>query len=203
MWLNNKVRRYISVGLFVTVAVSGFVHAGAERTDCAVYKHIDAGGRMHFTNVPVQSRFTFYCTEASDSSLETASIDTLVRHYARKHALDPDLVKAIVKAESNFDPTCVSSAGARGLMQVMPATAAEMEIYDLFDPSQNIAAGSRYLRRMFERFSGNLDLALAAYNAGPTVVDRYGGVPPYAETHMYLENVKKYLNEYRRIPEER
>jgi soluble lytic murein transglycosylase len=88
-------------------------------------------------------------------------------------------------------------------MQVMPATAAEMEIYDLFDPSQNIAAGSRYLRQMFERFSGNLDLALAAYNAGPSSVEKYGGVPPYAETHMYLRNVKKYLNQYRSNSRER
>ncbi|MCA1797616.1 MAG: lytic transglycosylase domain-containing protein [Geobacteraceae bacterium] len=158
---------------------------------------------MNFSNVPVQSGFTFYCAEESDTSIETASIDTLVQHYARKHALDPNLVKAVVKAESNFDPACVSSAGARGLMQVMPATAAEMGIYDLFDASQNIAAGSRYLRQMFARFSGNLDLALAAYNAGPTVVDRYGGVPPYAETQMYLKNVKKYLSQYRRTAEER
>ncbi|MFO7830699.1 MAG: transglycosylase SLT domain-containing protein [Desulfuromonadaceae bacterium] len=176
---------------------------GAEGADCAVYKHVDAEGRVHFSNVPVQSGFTFYCTEASDSSLETASINTLVAHYARKHRLDPDLVKAVMRAESNFDPGCVSSAGARGLMQVMPATAAEIEIYDLFDPSQNIAAGSRYLRQMFERFSGNLDLALAAYNAGPAVVERYSGVPPYAETRMYLKNVKKYFNQYRRISEER
>lgn len=88
-------------------------------------------------------------------------------------------------------------------MQVMPATAAEMEIYDLFDPSQNIAAGSRYLSQMYKRFSGNLDLTLAAYNAGPTTVDEYGGVPPYAETQKYLERVKKYFNQYRNMAEER
>jgi len=203
VWPNDIVRREISVVLGVAAMVAVFVHLGAEPADCAVYKHIDAKGRVHFSNVPVQSRFTFYCNEASDNSLETASIDNLVNHYARKHALDPDLVKAVVKAESNFDPACVSSAGARGLMQVMPTTAAEMEIYDLFDPSQNIAAGSRYLRQMFERFSGNLDLALAAYNAGPTAVDNYGGVPPYAETRMYLKNVKRYFNQYRRTSEER
>lgn len=197
------LQQKISAGFLVALMISVLMHIGADKSESAVYKHVDKQGRIHFSNVPVQNRFTFYCAEESDSSLETASIDTLVRHYARKHALDPDLVKAVVKAESNFDPACVSSAGARGLMQVMPTTAAEMEIYDLFDPSQNIAAGSRYLRQMFERFSGNLDLALAAYNAGPSTVENYGGVPPYAETHIYLKNVKKYFRQYRSISEER
>lgn len=176
---------------------------GVKSGSCAVYKWIDAAGRVHFSNVPVQSGFTFYCAEPSDANFESSSIDTLVEHYAKKHALDPNLVKAVMKAESNFDPDCISSAGARGLMQVMPATAAEMEIYDLFDPSQNIAAGSRYLSQMYKRFSGNLDLTLAAYNAGPTTVDEYGGVPPYAETQKYLERVKKYFNQYRNMAEER
>lgn len=197
------VRREISVVFIVAASVLVFMHFGAERIDCAVYKHVDAAGRVHFSNVPVQSRYTFYCTEESDTSPGTASIDTLVQHYARRYALNPHLVKAVVRAESNFDPACVSSAGARGLMQIMPDTAAEMKIYDLFDPSQNIAAGSRYLSQMLERFSGNTDLALAAYNAGPTVVENYGGIPPYAETHMYLEKVNKFFNQYRRISEER
>jgi soluble lytic murein transglycosylase len=169
----------------------------------AVYRYVDENGKIHFSNVPVESRFAFYSSEPSDTALETASVHDLVEHYARKYSLDPALVKAVVKAESNFNPRSVSSAGARGLMQVMPATALEMEIYDLYDPSQNIAAGSLYLRRMFERFDGDLDLALAAYNAGPSSVEKYGGVPPYAETRVYLENVKKYFNQYRTAAQER
>ena len=82
-------------------------------------------------------------------------------------------------------------------MQVLPTTAAEMDIYDLFDPAQNIAAGSRYLQQMLKRFNGDLDLALAAYNAGPSVVERYAGIPPYAETRAYVKNVRIYFDQYR------
>lgn len=199
----KMVYKYILKFCFTVALVSVWIHMERCQAISAVYKYVDAAGRVHFSNVPVHGRYTFFCAEDSDSSLETASVNSLVQHYARKYALDPDLVKAVVKAESNFDPACVSTAGARGLMQVMPATAAEMQIYDLSDPSQNIAAGSRYLRRMFKRFSGDMDLALAAYNAGPSVVEYYGGVPPYKETRMYLKNVKKYFNEYRRLTEER
>ncbi|MGC9518565.1 MAG: transglycosylase SLT domain-containing protein [Desulfuromonadaceae bacterium] len=191
------VKYLVSITAFILMCLHALLATGA------VYRYVDEGGKVHFSNVPVESRFTFYASEPSDTVLENASVHELVEHYARKYSLDPALVKAVVKAESNFNPRSVSSAGARGLMQVMPATALEMEIYDLYDPSQNIAAGSLYLRRMFERFDGDLDLALAAYNAGPAIVEKYGGVPPYAETRTYLENVKKYFNQYRTVTQER
>ncbi len=175
---------------------------GGKLASAAVYKHVDRSGRIHFSNVPVESSFRFYCSEDDDTIALGMSVHDLIRFYSHRHKLDPALVRAVVKVESNFDSECVSKAGARGLMQVLPETAAAMEIYDLFDPAQNIAAGSRYLHQMLKRFNDDLDLALAAYNAGPSAVDRYAGIPPYAETRAYVKNVKLYLDKYRNNSEE-
>ncbi|MDD2558223.1 MAG: transglycosylase SLT domain-containing protein [Desulfuromonadaceae bacterium] len=185
------------ITLFCAVLWLYFLCAGAGDVAAAVYKYVDESGRMHFSNVPVESRFIFHCSETVDTSLAGRSVHDLIQYYSHRHKLDPALVKAVVKAESNFDSSCVSKAGARGLMQVLPTTAAEMDIYDLFDPAQNIAAGSRYLQQMLKRFNGDLDLALAAYNAGPSVVERYAGIPPYAETRAYVKNVRIYFDQYR------
>ena len=113
---------------------------------------------------------------------------------AAAHSADlhPWLLVALVRAESNFDPSAVSRAGAAGLTQLMPATAAEQGVTDVFDPAQNLDAGAGYLRAMIDRF-GSLTLALAAYNAGPTTVERYEGVPPYRETRNYVRKVTKWF----------
>lgn len=120
----------------------------------------------------------------------------LVAQYARQYRLDENLVFAVIKAESNFNPYAVSPAGARGLMQLMPATAAEMRVTDIFDPAQNIAGGTQYLARMLKMFKNDRDLALAAYNAGPGTVQRYGGVPPYKETQAYIKRVTRYYDQF-------
>lgn len=111
----------------------------------------------------------------------------LLERAAADHGLDPALVRAVVEAESGGDPLAVSPAGALGLMQVMPDKFGPGE--DPFDPETNLRAGCSYLRRMLDRYGGNVELALAAYNAGPGAVDRYGGVPPYGETVAYVERV--------------
>ena len=126
-----------------------------------------------------------------------SSIDGFVPALAREYGLEPALVWAVIHTESNFDTQCVSRAGARGLMQLMPKTAKLLGVQDPFDPRENVAGGVKYLKRMLQRFNGDQTLALAAYNAGPTAVSRYGGVPPYSETRRYLRKVDYYLSKYR------
>jgi soluble lytic murein transglycosylase-like protein len=116
-------------------------------------------------------------------------LEALARSMARRYGVDGALVAAVVRAESGFDPRAVSRVGAMGLMQLMPGTAADMEVADPFDPEQNLEGGIRYLKWMMERFPGRLDLALAAYNAGPAAVDRYGGVPPFPESRSYVRRI--------------
>lgn len=117
------------------------------------------------------------------------SLDGLIQQAAQKHDVDPNLVRAIIKVESNFNPYAVSKKGARGLMQLMPQTARLLGVRDLYDPEQNIVGGVRYLKQMIETFPGQLHLSLAAYNAGPAAVERHGGVPPYAETRQYVNKI--------------
>jgi soluble lytic murein transglycosylase-like protein len=116
---------------------------------------------------------------------------TLITEAGRMHGVDPRLIAAVVRRESAWNPLAVSRAGARGLMQLMPATASMFGVSDLFDPRQNIFAGTRYLRSLLDRFDGDVSLALAAYNAGPGAVAKYNGVPPYRETKAYVAAVRK------------
>jgi len=116
----------------------------------------------------------------------------LIERLSEERGLEPRLVVAVIQAESNFDPFALSSKGAQGLMQLMPATADELAVEDPFDPEDNLRGGIDYLRRMLDRYQGDLELALAAYNAGPGAVDRAGGkVPDYPETRRYVESVKR------------
>ena len=125
----------------------------------------------------------------------SALFDPLIAQAARRHGLPPALVKAVVKAESNFQPNALSDKGAQGLMQLMPDTADDLGVDHPFTPEENVAGGTRYLRAMYDRF-GDWEQALAAYNAGPGAVDRFGGIPPYAETQEYVERVLHYYRRY-------
>lgn len=135
----------------------------------------------HFRAVPAAIAYNDAIAEAADL-----------------YSLDPDLIRAIIRAESAFDVFAVSSAGAQGLMQLMPAVAEELDVIDPFDPRQNILGGARYLRWLLDRHHGNLELAVASYNAGPGAVDRYNGIPPFRETVNYVESVKRFLRNARR-----
>ena len=180
--VSRQVILFLSVMLFPLVC------------DAAIYRYVDASGQLHFTNVPTTTQFRFYTGDGGSYQLES-----LIKHFADKFSLDAALIKAVIKVESDFDPTVVSSKGAQGLMQLMPGTAREIGVSNPMDPSQSIYGGSFYLRKMLDSFDRNLDYALAAYNAGPTTVRKYGGIPPYKETQNYVKRVKHYFDYYRRV----
>jgi soluble lytic murein transglycosylase-like protein len=124
-----------------------------------------------------------------DAVTAGAPFGTFIHASAQKNGVDEKLITRVIKAESNFNPKAVSRKQALGLMQLMPQTASRYSLLNVFDPAQNIDAGTRYLKSLIDRYRGNLSLALAAYNAGPEMVDRYGGIPPFAETRNYVRRI--------------
>ncbi|MEP6883291.1 MAG: lytic transglycosylase domain-containing protein [Gammaproteobacteria bacterium] len=180
--------------------------AAAPGLACAdVYSFTDAGGVDHFSNVPVDSRYHLLIETPSDSaaadSPKVHSIDWLARSAqydgvitgaARDATIQAQLVRAVIVVESGFNPRAVSKKGAIGLMQLQPATARRYGVKNIYDPTENVRAGANYLRDLLARFDSNLELALAAYNAGEAAVERYGRhVPPFRETLAYVPSVMK------------
>jgi soluble lytic murein transglycosylase-like protein len=141
---------------------------------------------------------TFLIPPAEKSESSADNYDRWIEAACGKHSLDPALVKAIIRAESQFDPLAVSPRGAIGLMQIAPVTIKELGIKDPFNPKTNIDGGVRYLKDLLDAFEGNQELALAAYNAGPTQVLRHNGVPPFKETRDYLQRVLRYTAYYQK-----
>ena len=174
----------------VLVVILFYVPTGALAD---IYKHVDSNGVVHFTNTPTTTDFRLYLKEDGGK----LTVNDVIQRYANFYRLEEALVHAVIKVESNFNPYAVSRKGALGMMQLIPKTAQMLKVRDPLDPEDNIRGGSRYLRMMLDQFKGNLDLALAAYNAGPTAVRSYGGIPPYSETIRYVDKVKHYLDVYR------
>ncbi len=178
-----------------------FVFISAVQAD--IYRYIDENGVMHFTNTPTSSakNFKLFLKEKPkiNPRYSTKKYDDIITNASQQHGVSFPLLKAIIKAESGFDPRAVSKKGAKGLMQIMPENFKPLGIKDPFDPSQNIHAGARYFKQMYDRFKGKLALSLAAYNAGPTAVERYKTVPPYEETEEYVRRVLKFYYNYKNL----
>jgi len=167
--------------------------------DADIYRYVDASGRVHFTDTPTHGRYDMYMKEEAPVKASNRSYLDIIRRHATSYQLEEALVKAVIKVESDYQPMIVSRKGAQGLMQLIPQTAKDLKVSNPFDPYENIRGGSEYLRMMLDLFNNDVELALAAYNSGPSTVKRYGGIPPYDETQKYVKKVKRYLDYYRRV----
>jgi soluble lytic murein transglycosylase-like protein len=180
--------------LAASLAVAALAAVGAAAADDLMY-YVDRNGQVVFTNTPSRADVkpvphTRGGPTQRSVTLPATPYDPYIDMVARENGLDPTLVKAVALVESGFNPKARSRAGAQGLMQLMPETAARYGITDLHDPYQSLSAGARHLRDLLDAYDGNLTLALAAYNAGPGAVKKYGGVPAYAETQEYVRKVQ-------------
>jgi soluble lytic murein transglycosylase len=169
-----------------------------------IYRYVDGDGVIHYSNTQPDAKFTLYLREgpkagarAHAPSLPTESwVTGYVDRVSRANDLPPALVHAIIKAESNGQRKAVSPKGARGVMQLMPFTSKRMRVADPFDPIENIEGGIRYIKELLVSFEGDLINTVAAYNAGPGAVRKYGGVPPYKETRLYVRRVMDLYRQY-------
>lgn len=166
-----------------------------------IYKYVDESGVIHLTNIPSRNgvQYTLVWRERIhiDARVDVVQYDSMISRAAQKYNIEKNLIRAVIKAESNFNPKAVSPVGARGLMQLMPATAAYLNVPDSFHPESNIEGGVKYLRYLFNLYQGDLKLALAAYNAGEGAVMRYGNrIPPFPETQTYVKRVLALYHTY-------
>jgi soluble lytic murein transglycosylase len=188
-----KVWKSIQLIVISLVIMSPSLWAG-------IYYYKDENGTLHFTNSPeTQNEYKVFRRDAlknwRPNIYDQTRYESVILEAARIYDIDHTLIKAVIKAESNFNPRAVSPKGARGLMQIMPHNFKALGVYNPFDPRQNIMGGTRYLRRLFNQFD-NLTLALAAYNAGPTAVSTYNSIPPFEETQKYVRRVLRYYRNY-------
>ncbi|RPI50446.1 MAG: DUF4124 domain-containing protein [Acidobacteria bacterium] len=166
--------------------------AGASPADAQIYSWRDANGVLTLSDRPQNSGARVIAVPVGSPQVgrSNSSFDPLIQQHASRQGVRADLVRAVIQVESAFNPRAVSPKGAMGLMQLMPATAKELGVVDPFNPAENIRAGVTYLRRLLDRYDDNEQLALAAYNAGPGAVDKYGStVPPYKETQNYVHKI--------------
>jgi soluble lytic murein transglycosylase-like protein len=183
--------------LFLFIAL-GLLLTPLGAADVYVYK--DKEGVLTFTNVPTHQGFRRVIREGarlSSPGLSANSYESLIRSASSRYNVDADLIRAVIKVESDFDSTARSQKGATGLMQLMPETARLHNVGDLYDPSANIEGGVRHLKLLLGKYQGDLELSLAAYNAGIKAVEKHGGIPPFAETRDYVRRVLSYYQTYR------
>ncbi|MBU0973630.1 MAG: lytic transglycosylase domain-containing protein [Proteobacteria bacterium] len=173
-----------------------------ESAPADIYKYIDSEGVLHYTNTPTSSAYVLYIREPSaeaNTGPLSGAYTPIIQKAQEKYGIEFSLIKAVIHAESGFDSRAVSRKGAKGLMQIMPENYKALSVSDPFDPSQNIMGGTRYLKQLLNRYGDKLALALAAYNAGPEAVDRYGQIPPFEETQNYVQKVMRLYSRYKNI----
>jgi soluble lytic murein transglycosylase len=181
-----------------------------ERAAGEIYMYRDQQGALHFSNAPADPGYQRWAPRTAGFRVARRTLeqdrrrrkafDPLIVEVAHRHRVDAALVKAVIRAESDFLPYARSPKGALGLMQLMPATARMHKVWSVFEPKDNIEGGVRHLRLLLDQYNGNVRLALAAYNAGDGAVSRHGGIPPYPETIEYLERVLRFRELYLREP---
>jgi len=173
-----------------------------------IYKYEDEEGVLHFTDAPTDKRFKIFMRDLKkDQKLRTSfrlagcarnpeEFEPIINSCALEYGVNKSLVKAVIHAESGYNPSAVSPKGAQGLMQLMPKTAQGLKVVNSLDPADNIRGGVRYLRFLLDTFKGDETLALAAYNSGLSKVAKFGGIPPYQETRNYVAKVLNYKKNY-------
>ncbi|MEW5949607.1 MAG: transglycosylase SLT domain-containing protein [Thermodesulfobacteriota bacterium] len=198
----NALRTVLFLLFLTILTIAGPISAQAD-----IYCFTDSEGVVHFTDVPNDERYRVFLrtgktmerTSYSYAALsgDIKRYDPVIHAACRRFGVDTNLVRAIIKAESNFNYLALSPKGARGLMQLMPQTAQEMAVFDIFDPAENIYGGVKYLKRLLGMFDGNIPLALAAYNAGPDRVGNRKQIPMIKETQDYVQRVLLYFRNYK------
>ncbi len=202
--IQSQPKYSLAIIFSLILGIAAFIPADLS---AEIYSYTDKNGVLHFSNAPTSSK---YCYAGPESSMHTSiyhfryypsnrisTYDDIIREASLHHGLQFELIKAIVHAESSFNPNAISRAGAIGLMQIMPENLNAFGINDPFDPRDNVMGGTRYLKQLMKKYNSDLSLSLAAYNAGPGAVDKYNDIPPYPETKNYVEKVLKYYALYR------
>ncbi len=192
----------------ICLFLSGVISSVWIDSSCAdIYRYEDDDGIVHFTDAPTDKRFKVFLRDLKKdrelrtklkyaSTVNPAEYEQLIKNCSEKYGVSSSLVKAVIHAESGYNPNAVSSKGASGLMQLMPGTAKSLNVADRFNPKDNVEGGVKYLRFLLDTFRGDVSLALAAYNAGLGKVSKYGGIPPYNETRTYVNRVLSYMQSY-------
>jgi soluble lytic murein transglycosylase-like protein len=173
-------------------------------SSAGIYRYEDERGVIHFTNCPRDAKFKLYIRESREdvggegrsSIRDSNQYDSLISEFSKKYQVDFALIKAMIRAESGFNPAAVSRKGAKGLMQLMPETASRLNVSNIFNPRENIEGGVRYFKYLLSLFDNDIRLSLAAYNAGENLVGELRSIPPYRETVDYVRKVLSYYQSY-------
>ncbi|MDD2272527.1 MAG: lytic transglycosylase domain-containing protein [Desulfuromonadaceae bacterium] len=198
---------YVAAAILCLTAVLLFAPLTLRCAGADIYRYVDEDDIVHFTDAPTDKRFKIFMRDLKKdkqlrtklkyaSSVNPAEFEQLIKTCSDKYGVSSSLIKAVIHAESGYNPNAVSSKGASGLMQLMPATAKSLKVADRFNPKDNVEGGVKYLRFLLDTFQGDVSLAVAAYNAGLSRVAKYGGIPPYNETRTYVNRVLSYMKSY-------